>query len=191
MQMPRTATTRDASTELENCVLAILARMGPCTSYAVRRFLAVSRSSYWSASAGAIYPLLERLDQAGLATCHEDPFGTRQRRRYALTRRGRRQLQTWLSAPVPMEAVATTHDPIRTRVFFLESVPVAERRAFLDDAIQKTAATLAEHQADLKELQPTLSAWERWGRKGAIGELEARLTWLRKVRRSMDRADDR
>jgi hypothetical protein len=90
-----------------------------------------------------------------------------------------------------MEAVATTHDPIRTRVFFLESVPVAERRAFLDDAIQKTAATLAEHQADLKELQPTLSAWERWGRKGAIGELEARLTWLRKVRRSMDRADDR
>jgi len=172
-------------TELESCVLAIIERRGACTAYAVRRYLAASLSSYWSGSAGAIYPLLRKLVRAGWADFEETPFGTRKRRVYRVTSKGNGALGHWLSAPIPDGVAAYTHDPLRARVFFLDLVPPRERRAFLDDAIAQTKSLLALHQEEREELASELDDWDLHGREGAIRELSARLDWLRGVRRAL------
>lgn len=190
--MPRsksTATSKGRSkvpTELENCVLGIVAQIGPCTPYAVRRTLAESKSSFWSASAGAIYPLLERLGAAKLLSVEEDAFGSRTRRRYRLSQSGRRALERWLAGPVTDDVAAATHDPVRTRVFFLEFLSTAERRAFLDDAIARTRAAHRVQHRELEQNRSRFTTWEIHGREGALAELDARRCWLERVRETID-----
>ena len=135
----------------------------------------------WSASAGAVYPLLDRLAAEGWLEFEERDFGTRKRKSYRLTRAGRRQLKRWLSGPDLVAAAAHTHDPLRTRVFFLGMVSSEERRSFIEDAIAKTTEVLDRHRADLKNKRPRLSEWDICGREGAIRELTARLDWLREI----------
>ena len=126
------------ATELESCVLGIIAEHQPCTAYVVRRHLGVSLSSYWSASAGAIYPLLRRLEEREWIRVDEKDWGTRKRRSFSLTRAGRKRLREWFSPPIVKWAAAFTYDPIRTRVFFLDHETPIRRLEFLGDAIKAT-----------------------------------------------------
>lgn len=180
--MSRPSTRNPDPSELESCVLAFVARNGPCTAYAVRRYLAASESSYWSASSGAIYPLMDKLADVGWVTVHEEPFGQRTKRTYELSAEGRRRVTRWLSPPIPREAAAHTHDPIRTRLFFFDLVGPAERRALVEDAIEQTLDVLERHRRDYAEHEARENAWELVGRKGAMRELSARLEWLRGLR---------
>jgi len=170
------------ATELESCVLGIIAERQPCTAYVVRRDLGVSLSSYWSASAGAIYPLLRRLEERDWIRADENDWGTRKRRSFSLTRTGRKQLREWLSPSAVEWAAAFTYDPLRTRVFFLDHTTPKQRLDFLDHAIQATRSVVGEHRAEKRSLADELSEFDRIGREGAIAELEARLRWLRSVR---------
>ncbi len=171
------------ATELESCVLGIIAEEQPCTAYVIRRHLEASLSSYWSASAGAIYPLMRRLDSRGWIRTEEKVFGTRTRRSYSLTPEGRNRLRAWLSPSDAEWSASFTYDPIRTRVFFLGHVPLKLRLDFLDEAIIHTATALAGHRADKEAHSDALSEYDSMGRDGAIAELKARLGWLRSVRR--------
>ena len=171
------------ATELESCVLGIVAEEQPCTAYTIRRHLGASLSSYWSASAGAIYPLMRRLDSRGWIRTEEKAFGTRKRRSFLLTAEGRRRLREWLSPSDAAWSAAFTYDPIRTRVFFLGHVPRKQRLEFLDEAITHTEAALAGHSEEKEEQSATLSEFDAMGRDGAIAELDARLAWLRSVRK--------
>ncbi len=53
-------------TELESTVLGVVWLRGPCTAYVIRQEFLASSSSYWTASTGAIYPVLRRLEGAGM-----------------------------------------------------------------------------------------------------------------------------
>ncbi len=169
-----------SATELECCVLGFIAQEQPCTAYAVRKRLGVSLSSYWSSSAGSIYPLLRRLGRRGWILVKEEPFGTRIRKSYRLSTSGRRQVERWLSAPVSSDAAAHTYDPLRTPVFFLDLVNPDQRRGYLEDARRQTEVNLSHHRAELAEVRSHSPPFEILGREGAIGELEARLDWIRK-----------
>lgn len=166
-------------------MLAIIAGRGGCTPYAVRTYLAASLSSYWSASAGAIYPLLRNLAERGLVEVDESAFGRRRKRLYSLTAAGRRAVRRWLDAPLPRSVVAHTYDPVRTRVFFLGELGPAGRRAFLDAAVKQTREVLDRFRAEGEEMHAELPEWELAGRDGAIRELEARLARLTEVRRGL------
>ena len=169
------------ATELENCVLGIIAEHQPCTAYAVRRQLGISLSSYWSGSTGAIYPLLKRLKEREWIQAEEQEWGTRMRRSFSLTRSGRRRFHEWLSPPVAPWVAAFTYDPIRTRVFFLGHLPLEQQLGFLDDAIAETKKVLREHQAEKNAMVAERSVFDSIGRDGAIAELKARLRWLERT----------
>jgi DNA-binding PadR family transcriptional regulator len=171
---------RTGGTELERCVLGFIAQEQPCTAYTVRKRLGESLSSYWSNSAGSIYPLIERLVSRKWLLVREEAFGTRVLKRYRLSAAGRRQLEAWLSAPVSPAAAAHTFDPLRTPVFFLDLVDAEQRRAYLEDARRETERNLKLHRADLEAVRKDASRYEVLGREGAIGELEARLRWIRR-----------
>ena len=63
--------------ELEYVVLGVVRQEAPCTPYVIRQVFAHSPSSYWSGSAGAIYPLVRRLERRGLLESTERRRGSR------------------------------------------------------------------------------------------------------------------
>ncbi len=52
--------------ELEGVSLGIVYKRQACTAYRVRSELKEAPSSHWRASAGSVYPLLNRLEANGL-----------------------------------------------------------------------------------------------------------------------------
>ncbi len=174
-------------TELESCVLGFIAEEGPCTAYVIRRRLAQSLSSYWRASAGTIYPLVQRLEARGWIKAEVGPRGSRIRRAYSLTSAGRNRIKQWLSVPIPISAVAFTHDPIRTRVFFLHLIPLAQRATYIEDAITQTQNLIDAHRSVVLSLPSTTSPYEKLGEEGVILALKARLQCLQKIQRFINK----
>lgn len=72
-------------TELETVALGIVWLRGPCTAYVVKSAL--------RASGGAIYPLLRRLEEAGLVRARAQTWGRRGKKELAITPRGVEALQ--------------------------------------------------------------------------------------------------
>ncbi|MFO0829276.1 MAG: PadR family transcriptional regulator [Phycisphaerales bacterium] len=170
--------------ELESFVLGLVWQLGPCSPYAVRRMLADSPSAQWSGSAGAIYPLMRRLESAGLIASKSARNGKRKRREYAITTKGQASLRTWIGPPFAPEVVTVTADPLRSRARFLAALKPAERRAWVDAAL-----------ASLAEVESRVRRWhDRYGRDAApaLGmltrhgelEIEFRRAWLEELRRS-------
>lgn len=170
--------------ELEHVVLALVWRAGPSTPYAIRRHFLASPTPGWSGSAGAIYPLVRRLEERGLLRSARLAADGRGTRRYALTPGGLRALEQWLEPPRG-PALALGTDPLRTRLFFLGALGPARRARFL-------AAVERGLQAEVTRLRAALDVARR--EQGELGALagqgalvlaRARLGWWRTVRRSL------
>ena len=83
-----------------------------------------SPSSHWSGSAGAVYPVLERLEARGLVRSRRADTGDREGWSCALTPAGRAALQAWLGPPFGPDVLALEADPLRTRAHFLGALQV-------------------------------------------------------------------
>ncbi|HZE88705.1 MAG TPA: PadR family transcriptional regulator, partial [Verrucomicrobiae bacterium] len=68
---------RKGLSELEGATLGVVWSEQPCTPYAIRRVFQTSPSPFWSGSAGAIYPLVERLETRGLVRAEATMTGRR------------------------------------------------------------------------------------------------------------------
>lgn len=138
--MPRTprtpgstpaTTPRTRLSELECFVLGLVWQGQPCAAYDIRRRLAESPSTQWSASAGAIYPLVARLERRGLLKGRARRTGKRARREYSLTPRGLSALRAWIGPPFDDAAITVTHDPLRSRARFLAALTPSQRKAWV------------------------------------------------------------
>jgi len=172
-------------TELEHCVLAFVWQRGPLTAYEIAKPFAESPSSYWSGSAGAIYPLVRRLEAKGLLQGENAKWNSRSKRTFTLTPAGLEELRAWLSPPFTPDVGASSFDPIRTRVGFIEALPIRARKRFVDDAervvneqLQRLESIHATEIAENRSLDALVT-------KGAIHELRSRLSWLLEVRKEL------
>jgi len=78
------------------------------SGYDIRRIYADSLGNFWSESYGAIYPILKRLEEEGLATREvERQTGKPDRNVYTITELGREEMHRWLAQPA---------DPVKERV---------------------------------------------------------------------------
>lgn len=169
--------------ELEGCVLGYLWKYGASTAYAVRKELLDSPSSHWSGSAGAIYPLLERLERRGVVASSKGARGDRAHWTYELTDAGRDAFMAWLAPPLAYDIISIAPDPLRTRMYFLGALSGARRTAFLAQAREKLTAYIKELEAIHAD-----DDFDRLANKGAIRATKARIAWLDDVRRSLDGA---
>lgn len=176
--MPTSAPPRS---ELESFVLGLVWQHGPCSPYEIRRLLADSPSRQWSASTGAIYPLVRRLEQDGCLTSSERRGSSRPGRAYAITPTGRTALRRWLGPPLGTDACTVTVDPLRTRLRFLAALAPAERRAWvksaeraLDEAAEKVSQW---RQAYVTGDDPMLALVARHGDM----DIAFRRAWLKEV----------
>jgi DNA-binding PadR family transcriptional regulator len=172
-------------TELEGTVLGVLWARQPCTPYQVRREFLDSPSPHWSGSAGAIYPLVVRLEAAGLARSEAHSTGSRRSRRYRVTPAGRRALVRWMGPPVGDEVVGVPPDPLRARVALLTLFPPRHRRAYLRE-IERRLGEMIERSRSIEAELLTDSYTEPMSR-GAIAMQETRLDWIRALIRGLAR----
>jgi DNA-binding PadR family transcriptional regulator len=87
--------------EIEGCVLGLLAVDGPATPYAIRKVFLESPNPQWSGSAGTIYPLIARLLRRKLIRSKVCLTGKRRGHRISVTPSGTWALEQWLSVPIP------------------------------------------------------------------------------------------
>lgn len=174
--------------ELECFVLGLVWQAGPCSAYDIRRRMSRSPSTQWSASAGAIYPLVQRLHRRRLLSAQTLANGKRARRVYAVTPAGLRVLRDWIGPPLPPDAVTVAYDPLRSRARFLAVLPPEQRLAWiqsardaLDDVERKVKAWDAEHSGEPFAAMIT--------RNGEL-DVKSRSRWLDEFARAL-RADPR
>jgi DNA-binding PadR family transcriptional regulator len=125
---------RRAPSELEGCVLGVIGLEEPVSAYAIGAVFINSPNPQWSGSAGAIYPLVERLQRSGLIRPTKHVVGRRHSKVFSLTRAGRKAFEAWLGPPVADFVGGVPPDPLRTRVRFLELLPPKKRATFLRSA---------------------------------------------------------
>jgi DNA-binding PadR family transcriptional regulator len=173
-------------TELDYCVLAVIGRNGPLSTYAVRQHFAGSITRAWSSSTGSIYPAIKRLAAAGMvrATETKDQRGTRM---IAITATGKQAIHKWLLSVGPAEGSATS-DPIRTRAQFLDELGAGEQMQFFERSIKATNAAIDRFKEKLATVDRDERDPDRIGGKGAIAELKARLQWLTDTRDTLKRS---
>jgi DNA-binding PadR family transcriptional regulator len=115
--------------DLEGAGLAAVARMGGATRYQVAADFADSPSEFWSGSAGAVYPMMDRLAARGLLIAEEGATGRRRKTVYRLSEQGRAAMLAWLLDA--RRGVGLGYDPLRTRVANLHLASPEQRAAFL------------------------------------------------------------
>jgi DNA-binding PadR family transcriptional regulator len=181
---------RESLSELEGAALGYVWEKGPCTAHAVRTSFQKSPSSFWSGSAGAIYPLLRRLEEGGLVEAREEPRGSRKRRLLTATPRGRRALRSWLAEGLDATAAAGVFDAVRTRVFFLQALPTDRRRAFARRALKELEGHLRSVERDLQEARDSGDRYRVLGALGAWHTARARIAWMREVERELNESPE-
>lgn len=168
-------------TELESTILAVIVRDGPVSAYGVRKVFDASSTPSWSSSTGAIYPCVRRLIAMGLVTTSA-PTGARRQQLLSATPKGRAAVRAWI-CDVQLELGAASPDPIRTRAFFLRTLPGSARLAFIDRALAATADALDEVRREtVVEEDAGVDPFVVAAGRGAAYELRARRRWLLTLR---------
>ena len=174
------AKPRHSLSELEAFVLGLIWQFGPCSPYDVRVHMKRSPSTQWSASTGAIYPLVAKLQRQGLIAAQAKAKNPRGRRAYRTTPAGAAALRTWIGPPLAKEAISVTYDPLRTRARFLAALTPAKRKAWIKNAA-----------AALDDVERLVTVWHktyatsgpfvRLLTRNAELELAARRQWIKEA----------
>lgn len=104
-------------TNLENVALAHIWRKGATTAHELRVAFAESSAGRYSGSAGAIYPLVKRLEAAGYVRGRASANGAQKKKLYKITKAGQNAVEKWIFDMAPAEMFPD--DPVRTRFQYL------------------------------------------------------------------------
>jgi DNA-binding PadR family transcriptional regulator len=170
-------------TELEGSVLGMIGVKGPCTPYALRREFMNSPSQYWSASSGAIYPLVLRLERRGLVHVQGKTGDGRAGSLYVLTAPGLRAVREWLATLNAPTSISVPPDPLRNRIAFFELLDPRKQQQLVGSAVREMQAHVARARSYTLQQRAQQHASEQLVSEGAERMLEARLVWLREVAR--------
>ena len=179
--------TRDERelSELEGVVLGLISLSGPCTAYAIRTTLLKSPNSRWSGSAGAVYPLMRRLEYGNLCISKTFKTGKRSGKNYELTEKGRECLRRWLGPPLTKEATGLLSDPIRTRLSFISALSRNDQQDFLFEAKTIIHSHVDRSEEECKRNRETGNTVDYIVSRGALLLSRARLEWIEEVEKLM------
>jgi DNA-binding PadR family transcriptional regulator len=171
--------------ELEGAVLGTIWLEGPCTPYTVRQVFLRSPNPSWSGSAGAIYPLIARLESRKLLRSERRLTGRRPSKALALTPNGLRTLRTWLKPPFSSRVTGVPPDALRTRLSFLGALAPSERTAFVREAKRGLAVQTGIVTQDCREQRQARQLFAYLTARGALGALRARAAWLNEISKAL------
>jgi len=171
----------DRLSMLEQVVIGIVWKKGPLTPYAVRKEFTESPSSHFSGSAGAIYPLMERLEARDYLSSASEPHGKRPRTLYQASPKGEAALQEWLATPSLEDSSVTTYNPLRTRFYFLKALSPAKQGEFVENAETMLKEELARVKAQYLHYQAMGDLFSGLASRNAMLVLASQKKWLAEV----------
>lgn len=124
--------SKRALTNLESVALAHIWRHGAMTAHELRVAFAESSAGRYSGSAGAIYPLVKRLDGAGYIRGRSDSNGAQKKKVYEITKAGQSAVEDWIFSMTPIAMFPD--DPIRTRFQYVHLLGKKDRKRWLSEA---------------------------------------------------------
>ncbi len=80
-------------------ILGVLSILGPMSGYDIKKFCDKSISFFWNENFGHLYPVLSKMEAAGLIVRNQEDNDTR-KKSYDITDDGRKVLRKWLVEPV-------------------------------------------------------------------------------------------
>jgi DNA-binding PadR family transcriptional regulator len=159
---------------------------GPCTTYALRREFMDSPSQYWSASSGAVYPLVLRLKKRGLIRVARKTRDDREGSLYVMTPVGSRALIKWLGTLDAPAAISVPPDPLRNRIAFFGLLDPETRGTYLSSAVRELTACVERVQAHTEREKTAGKIFDYLVSAGAQRTIESRLAWLLEVVRVLE-----
>src|SRR5262245_58806262 len=121
------------------------------SGYALKQRFEGSVGSFWTVTQSQVYRELHALEREGKVVAkRERGDGAPDRKVYALTARGREELQAWLRSP--LEPLQLRH-PLLLKFVFASKVPAPELDLVLEKYEASLQATRAEYEGRLKAKQ--------------------------------------
>jgi len=146
-------------TELEGAVLSEIHHRRHDTAFQVRRAFQSSPSIEWSGSAGAVYPAIRRLAEAGLIDTAAITTG-RKGTRLAVSSLGIEALEAWMCDPLRAASVGV--DPFRLRAGLWATMPPDARADALRGIKLSVDEELARLLSSLESLDPIEQVRTEW-----------------------------
>jgi DNA-binding PadR family transcriptional regulator len=171
---------RSATTSLGYALLGLLLHK-PSSGYEVRKIFSETPMGSFSDSPGALYPALARLEERKLVRGSVDRGpGLRERKILHLTATGRRDLRTWLTAPIERADVVSRMDELMLRFSFLdEGAGPAATLEFLQSLEAELQAYLPSVRAYFKNHAHEMPMSARLALASGVMGYEARLRWVK------------
>lgn len=163
-------------------VLGVVWKKGPCTAYAVMREFVGSQTSAYRSGAGSIYPLIKRLEAADFLSKDKDKL--------IVTEEGREVLACWVQMESSNQDVSSNLDPLRSRVYFLELLPLSGQLDFIAKAVKELKALKTEAEAQVAAYQSAGQQMSALAMKGAVLETEARIKFFKGLKHELLRLQD-
>jgi DNA-binding PadR family transcriptional regulator len=167
-------------TELEGTVLGLVGIKGPCTPYQIRIEFKQSPSPYWSGSAGAIYPIIERLADQKLIEHVSTKDNLRGGKLYVLTKTGEKKLESWLYQPTSPVVVGIPPDFLRNRIELLAFLTPEVRRNFLRDVAAELENQLEVFFRDCEKAR-NIDLFAYLSARGSLLHAQARVNWIHEI----------
>jgi len=175
-------TKRNINSDLSLAILGLLS-IQPLSGYGLRKIFLTTAMGYFSASPGAIYPALRRLEEAGLVKGTVENANTlRPRMAYALTPAGRAALKGGLSRPVSREDVIRRMDTLILRFCFMDGLlPKDGILEFLRSLWSGIEAYLEVLEEELRRDAPRLSFCARAALEQGQESFRTNVRWAKKT----------
>jgi DNA-binding PadR family transcriptional regulator len=165
---------------LRYALLALLAD-GEAHGYEILKRFDRRLGPYWHPNIGQVYQLLHELEARGLTRRRDVTVGTRLRRVFRVTERGRRALETWAIRkpgwPPPLR------DEIYVRLL------AAERRGViaLAEQLRRQRGAYDRHRELLAHQAPSADAplVRRWIHTAALAHVDAYVGWIEACGRTL------
>lgn len=173
-------------TTLELALVGLVAGE-PRSGYDARKVFEETALGHFSASPGAIYPALRRLEKAGLLSGKVERKGTlRPRKVYRLTPQGEGALKARLSRPVTRDDIVWHMDDLMLRFAFMD--PLVGREAtleWLEQMADQIEGYLPELEGQRAEQEETGTACSRLAVQQGIDTYRATARWARRATREL------
>ena len=153
----------------------------PMSGYEIKKMIQNSIAYFWSESNGQLYSTLNQLMNEGLLRQEKtQPVGKRSCQRYAITGKGRRELQKWLQS---CDDKSVHRDENLLKLFFGANISKEDCVRRLKNRRKKLTETLNEFRDIAQELEkevcsPHYIFWLLTLNNG-IRSTEAGITWCR------------
>lgn len=181
-------TNRNIDSALSLAILGLLSSQA-LSGYDLRKVFTATAMKHFSASPGAIYPALRRLEAAGLIRGEVEKQDTlRPRKVYRLTPAGLELLKTFLSQPVREEDIIWRMDELALRFTFMcELVGKEKTLIFLREYLSQTEAYVRVLENELKVLEKDMPFCARASFEQGLETYRANARWAKKVIREFER----